>query len=424
MVNAVLLGENGEIPHLVGSLWHAPLEVLLLLIGVWPRSLRKMLLSSWRSLPAWAREARLPDLTPLATLHGFQVSEVAAGVRLVWEAAAAANGVPLALSDLELWHTMGLGPGSTLCVIHDRQGKLVGGFAVHRWPSRALPGHRVLRLERLGESIPAGAEPATVGAVLALARCTPRVLRVIAEVHDRNAARRARIAGALRTVGFYRKDQVRTYERTLAIDLQRDDKALLASFSAPARQRIRLAARSPLSVITIEDDTLIPQLEQIHRETYARTGAQAPAQPWTRLIAAAREAPDRSRIFGVMLVDAGTVRLVAFAQVLRHGTFAVYEAGGSTRLADRRIPLMYPAIWALIRWARDTGATWLDLGGITGGTSESNNDPLAGISEFKRKFGGEQLVIGEDWQFDIAPLRQHLVQSARKVLTFLKRGRQ
>ncbi|HYT07627.1 MAG TPA: hypothetical protein VEL77_08260, partial [Rugosimonospora sp.] len=104
------------------------------------------------------------DLTPLATLHGFQVSEVAAGVRLVWEAAAAANGVPLALSDLELWHTMGLGPGSTLCVIHDRQGKLVGGFAVHRWPSRALPGHCVLRLERLGESIPAGAEPATVEA--------------------------------------------------------------------------------------------------------------------------------------------------------------------------------------------------------------------------------------------------------------------
>ena len=85
---------------------------------------------------------------------------------------------------------------------------------------------------------------------------------------------------------------------------------------------------------------------------------------------------------------------------------------------------MYPVIWALIRWARDTGATWLDLGGITGGTSESNNDPLAGISEFKRKFGGEQLVIGEDWQFDIAPLRQHLVQSARKVLTFLKRDRQ
>lgn len=369
-------------------------------------------------------EAPLNGLTTLAILQGFQVSEVAAGVRPVWEAAAAANGVPLALSDLELWRTMGLGPGSTLCAIHDRHEKLVGGFAVHRWPSGALPGHCILRLERLGESIPAGSEPATVGAVLALVRRTPRVLSAVAEVQDRDALRRARIVGALRAAGFYRKDQVRTYERTLAIDLQRDDKALLGSFSAPARQRIRLAERSPLSVITIEDDALISQLEQIHRETYARTGGQAPAQPWTRIAAAAREAPDRLRMVGVMLTDKGTApRLVAFARALRHGTFVVYDTAGSTRLADRRIPLMYPLIWALIRWSRDTGAKWFDFGGVTRGSSGSKDDPVGGISEFKRKFGGEELVIGEDWQFDAAPLRQRLVQSASKVLTFLTPNR-
>lgn len=355
----------------------------------------------------------------LTTLQGFRVSDVAAGVRLAWEAAAAANGVPLALSDLELWHTMGVGPGSSLCAIHDGREKLVGGFAVQRWPSRALRGHCILRLERLGEAIPEGAEPATVAAALALARRTPRVLRVVAELHDRDAARRARIAGALRAAGFDRRDQVRMYERTLGIDLQRDDKALLGSFSAPARQRIRLAERVPLSVIAIEDDALVPQLEQIYRETYARTGAQTPAQPWTRLVAASREAPCRLRVFGVILTGDSKSRLVAFALVLRHGTFAVYDAAGSTRLADRRIPLMYPAIWALLRWARDTGATWLDLGGVTRVASESDSDPLDGISEFKRKFGGKELVVGEDWQFDAAPLRQRVVQSLDRVLTLL-----
>jgi len=49
---------------------------------------------------------------------------------------------------------------------------------------------------------------------------------------------------------------------------------------------------------------------------------------------------------------------------------------------------------------------------------------LGGISEFKRNFGGEQLVIGEDWQFDAAPLRQRLVQAAGRVLPFLKPDRQ
>jgi len=368
-------------------------------------------------------EAPLSGLTTLATLQGFRVSEVAAGVRSVWEAAAAESGVPLAFSDLELWHAVGLGPGSTLCAIHDEQEKLVGGFAVQRWPSRALPGHCILRLERLGESIPEGAERATVGAVLALARRAPRVLRVVAELHDRDAARRARMAGALRAAGFYRKDQLRMYDRTLAIDLQRGDQTLLDSFSTRARREIRRAERFPLSVITIEDNALVPQLEEIHRQTYARTGGRASAQPWTRLVAAAREVPDRLRIFGVMLTDAGTARLVSFALVLRHGTFAVYHTAGSTRLANRRIPLAYPAIWALMRWARNTGATWFDFGGLTRGTSESEGDPVGGVSEFKRNFGGEELVIGEDWQFDAAPLRQRLVQAAGRVLSFLKPDR-
>lgn len=125
-----------------------------------------------------------------------------------------------------------------------------------------------------------------------------------------------------------------------------------------------------------------------------------------------------------MLTDAGTAGcLVAFARALRHGTFAVYDTAGSTRLEDRRIPLTYPAIWALLRWARDTGATWFDFGGVTRGTSDSRNDPLGGISEFKRNFGGEEVVIGEDWHLDVAPLRQRLVRSLSRTLTYLRPDR-
>jgi lipid II:glycine glycyltransferase (peptidoglycan interpeptide bridge formation enzyme) len=74
-----------------------------------------------------------------------------------------------------------------------------------------------------------------------------------------------------------------------------------------------------------------------------------------------------------------------------------------------------------VRWARDTGAIWFDFGGVTRGTWD---DPVGSISEFKRKFGGEELVVGEDWHFDAAPLRPRLVRSASRVLTFLKPNRQ
>ena len=365
--------------------------------------------------------APLNDLAPLATVGGFRVAEVSAAARTRWEAAANAKGIPLALSDLQLWHAIGLGPESTLCSIHDHTNELVGGFAVQRWPSKALPGHHILRLERLGQSIPAGAELAIVQALLALATRTPRVLELAAELHDRDADRRSRIAAAFQASGFRRKDVVRMYERTLALDLQRSDEALFGSFSTSARGALRRAQRFPLSVVSIESDALISQLDTIHRETYDRTGGRSPAKPWAQIAAGAREAPDRMRLFGAVLRDqANGPRLVAFAEAVRHGTFAVYNAGGSTRHHIRRIPLMYPLVWALIQWARATGAAWLDFGGVTNGSSASEDDPVGGVSEFKRRFGGEEVVVGEDWHLEVAPLRQRLVRTARKVVGYLK----
>ena len=45
----------------------------------------------------------LTGLTPLHTARGFLVSEVAAEARPAWEESALSLGIPLALSDLEIW---------------------------------------------------------------------------------------------------------------------------------------------------------------------------------------------------------------------------------------------------------------------------------------------------------------------------------
>lgn len=74
--------------------------------------------------------APLNGLATLVALGRFRVAEVPAAARARWEAGATAKGIPLALSDLQLWHAIGLGPRSTLCSIHDDKNELVGGFAV------------------------------------------------------------------------------------------------------------------------------------------------------------------------------------------------------------------------------------------------------------------------------------------------------
>ncbi len=358
----------------------------------------------------------------LAAGQGFRVSSVRDSERARAEQAIADAGLPLPLTDLAVWHRVGPGPSSVLCLIHDDTNRLCGAFAVQRYASNALPLHSILRVEHLGESVPEGAEPAVAMALRQMARRARRVLRVVVELHDRDAARRARIGSALASAGFSRRPDVRMYEHTLAIDLTLDEPALLSTFSSRARREWRRAEKFPLSIVELDGTSQVPVLDALLAETFERTGGVAPVQNWPRIAAVSQAVPTRLRQFGVMLAEEGSEpRLVAFARVIRHGTFAVYETAASTRLADRRIPMMYPIIWAILRWARETGVTWFDFGGVTTGMADTSDDPVGGISEFKRNFGGEVVQVGEDWSFDAAPVRDRLAGSLSRAVAAIRR---
>lgn len=358
----------------------------------------------------------------LATVQGFRVSAVREPDRARAEQAVAEARLPLPLNDLAVWHRVGPGPASVLCLIRDQSNRLRGAFAVQHYSSNALPLHSILRVEHLGESVPEGAEPAVATALLQLARRARHVLRIVVELHDRDAGRRARIGSALASAGFTRRPDVRMYEHTLAIDLTLDQQSLLASFSSRARRELRRAEKFPLAVVEVDGTQQVAELDALLAETFERTGGIAPAQSWPRIAAVSGEVPGRLRQFGVTLTEEGSgPRLVAFARVIRHGTFAVYETAASTRLADRRIPMMYPIIWAILQWARETGVTWFDFGGVTAGTADTTDDPVGGISEFKRNFGGEVVQVGEDWWFDAAPVRNRLAGSLSRAVGALRR---
>ena len=74
-------------------------------------------------------------------------------------------------------------------------------------------------------------------------------------------------------------------------------------------------------------------------------------------------------------------------------------AGASTRPTDQhRVGIVHPLFWDLIGWAKRTGGTWFDLGGVTAGTVGSG-DPVGGISDFKRLFSKDAIDVAEDWVF-------------------------
>jgi lipid II:glycine glycyltransferase (peptidoglycan interpeptide bridge formation enzyme) len=96
-----------------------------------------------------------------------------------------------------------------------------------------------------------------------------------------------------------------------------------------------------------------------------------------------------------------------------------YAAAASTRPEDIRIPLAFALTWDLIRWGKRVGATWFDFGGITGVT-EGQNDPLKGISDFKRNFGNNVVSVGEEWVLE-PRLTSHLARAVSAAAALLRR---
>lgn len=300
--------------------------------------------------------------------------------------------------------------------VHDAAGAARHGVAFTAHRSRALPGFRLLRAERVDPAIDPPAMLRALRAIADLARRPlSRVLRVYVELFCRDAATRASLPAVLREIGFRPAAHLRSYRQTLLIDLAGDEEQIFARLHATGRRHIRAVARAPVEVRAVTDPGLAPRLEALMRETFERTGGRYLPEDWPAIVRLSAREPHLSRVAGLFRSDAPAPQsLLSFAWGRMHGDHADYTAGASTRLSDVRTPLGYGTIWDLVRWAKREGATYFDLGGITAGTHGSD-DPLGGISDFKRYFGGAMVEVGEEWTLEPHPLAARLAGALSRV---------
>jgi hypothetical protein len=284
-------------------------------------------------------------------------------------------------------------------------GHWVGGVFVRQKPLSALPGYSLWRVDNLGEALSADAREPALRYVLALLRRDPRVLRFNVGLFSRDSSARAQLGSILARLGFA-NTEANTYTRTIAVDLRSTEAELLGSFSSSARKRLKEFARVkiPVSIQQITDPSLAPRMNELLKQTMARTGGRFTAIDWERRIALAKSHPDLYRIVGIVHGDIeGDDKLLAFVSGCHHGTHAQYSDGASARELGR-VPLMYPLLWDLLRWARDNGAQWFDMGGVTASRLGDGGDPLGGISDFKRRFSEEVVDVAEEWVLEPASL--------------------
>ena len=354
---------------------------------------------------------------------GFEVSlfPAVSSVREGWERSLLDSGRALPLPHRASWAALHHSAGeSWFLTVADAEGRRCGAVALQGSPSRALPGHTIVRCERFGPGVPPEARTAVLRALVAMAGQQARMLRLHVETFVADPEQREAIAQSAAILGFSRSPEPRSYEHTLLVALEGDEAGIFASLHATARRHIRAADKNPVRIALIEDARWFDRLDELSRETYGRTGGVYDPPDWSKIVTLGSREPSASRLVGLFRTDVdGPAALLAFAWGCGHGDHVHYSRAASTRDTDLRMPLMYPVVWDLMRWAKRNGARHFDFGGISLGTHGSG-DPLGGISDFKRYFTGRVEEVGAEWILEPRALQAsaaRLVSSASSFVT-------
>jgi hypothetical protein len=308
---------------------------------------------------------------------------------------------------------------SRFIAVQSPDGAWVGGMAVHERPVKLMAGHSMLRVSGLGASVPGEVAEAAIAALAQWVRRDARVLRVNVELYSKSSAERAALGALLRRYGFRPAEQNNNYTETVGVDLQPSEDEIFNAFHRLARRNIRQVEKRPVRLGLITDPIYAGRIDAIARETMERTGGRHTSQDWKGRIELSALHADHARLIGLWRDDVtGPDSLVAFAWGCHHGQHAHYADAGADGAATRelRVAWAHPMMWDLIRWAKQVGAQWFDLGGITRGTVDDENDPLGGISHFKRLFNDEVLRVSEEWVLDTHNWRATLVNSVYRAV--------
>lgn len=332
------------------------------------------------------------------------------------EAERRSSGAPASLFHHSAWASHDRKSRHRLLTVRDPAGLPLPGVAVQIDRSRVLPGHRLLRVHRFGHGLPTSTWEPLIAALSRIAREDKRVLRLSIGIFSRE--HRAEIGALLARHGFQPSTTPQSYRHTLTLDLRPTLDQILQGLHKTARKNLRAVEKSPFFLRVLTTRPYADRLAYLQAASLGRTGGDARLVDWTSILDLSRSHPDLSRVIGLFTseADVSPDALVGFGWGCMHSDHGEYRSAGTLRQAGSNLPLSYPLLWNLIGWAREQGATWFDLGGITGVVDPSGPDPLAGISDFKRYFSRTIEEVGEEWTLEPHPARAHLAALLRRGL--------
>ncbi len=195
---------------------------------------------------------------------------------------------------------------------------------------------------------------------------------------------------------------------TLLLDIGGDEDEILAGMKSKCRYNIRLAARKGVTVRKAEDAGEVDVFYRLNLELEQRGRYRGHGRDYYRRLF---ETLAPRGLLDLFIAEHEGQPLAAI-MVSYFGEVATYLHGASSN--EKRELMPNNALqWEAIREARRRGCTVYDFWGVSPPGVEDH--PWAGISRFKRGFGGEEAAFAGAFDLPFRKLTYHLLCGANRL---------
>ena len=193
--------------------------------------------------------------------------------------------------------------------------------------------------------------------------------------------------------------------KTRIIDLRPPINEILAQFPAKVRTKLKLKKPEEIRVSELNVREHLAELQSALNDSFSRSSAQQGNYDFESLSKTLENSPGEAAALGLFLSDNFGIAKAFITGVASFPLFEYTAAGSRSEARLRQFPFNYILLWRLVEIAKVRGSLLFDMGGITDGGPD---DPLAGISDFKRRFPGFEMSIGRERLLIINTLRWNL----------------
>lgn len=204
-----------------------------------------------------------------------------------------------------------------------------------------------------------------------------------------------------------------TPENTLAVDVGKNEDEILAQMKPKGRYNIQIAKKHGVKCGHFEDFEKIPARDfnnfyEILKKTSQRDEFGIHPKTFYGNLLKILCAQNMASLFLAYIKEKVVAGIIA---VFYRGT-AVYYYGASD-YEYRNLMAPYLLQWEAMREAKKRGLKFYDLLGIA--PEDAKKHPWAGVTEFKKKFGGEKIKYPEAFDIVYKPVVYKFLKVLRKI---------